>query len=188
MSDTKTIVALIDELDALRSTRDDAWQIPRVEGDLLHHIALSTRAKTIVEIGTSYGFSGLFWAMALQATGGRLHTIDKDARKFESSKKTFERAGVADIVTNYLGDAQEILRNMPGEIDIAFIDADKPSTQAYFDLVWPKIRIGGSCIVDNATTHRQELWEFVHGVRGRDDTRSSEVAVGNGIEWIIKLR
>ncbi len=187
MSDQKTILAVIDELDALHSTRDDAWQIPRVEGDLLHHIALSTRAKTIVEIGTSYGFSGLFWAMALQQTGGRLHTIDKDPKKFESAKKTFERAGVADIVTNYLGDAREILRNMPGAIDIAFIDADKPSTQSYFDLLWPKLTVGGCVIVDNATTHRADLWEFVHAVRSRPDARSTEVAVGNGIEWIIKV-
>jgi len=187
MPDIKKILALIDELDSLRSTRDDAWQIPRVEGDLLHHIALAMRAKAVVEIGTSYGFSALFWSMALQMTGGRLHTIDKDPKKFESSKQTFERAGVADIITNYLGDAHEILRNMPGEIDIAFIDADKPSTQPYFDLLWPKIRVRGCVIVDNATTHRKDLWEFVHGVRSRADARSTEVAVGNGIEWIIKI-
>ena len=187
MPDSTQILALIDELDALRATRDDAWQIPRVEGDLLHHIALSTRAKTMVEVGTSYGFSGLFWSMALKQTGGHLHTIDKDPKKFESSKQTFARAGVADVVTNYLGDAREILRNMPGEIDIAFIDADKPSTHSYFDLLWPKMRVGGSVIVDNATTHRTDLWEFVHAVRGRADARSTEVAVGNGIEWIVKV-
>lgn len=186
MTDPK-ISQFIEKLDALGKTRDDAWQIPRIEGDLLHHIALSTRAKTIVEVGTSYGFSGLFWSMALKQTGGHLHTIDKDPKKFESSKQTFARAGVADVVTNYLGDAREILRNMPGEIDIAFIDADKPSTQSYFDLLWPKMRLGGSVIVDNATTHRTDLWEFVHAVRGRADARSTEVAVGNGIEWIVKV-
>jgi predicted O-methyltransferase YrrM len=189
MSDSSTILALIDELDALRASRDDAWQVPRVEGDLIHHIALAARAKTVVEIGTSYGFSGLFWSMALAQTRGHLHTIDKDPKKYESAKATFARAGVAERVTNYLGDAREILRNMPaGEIDIAFIDADKPSTQGYFDLLWPKIRVGGCVIVDNATTHRQDLWEFVHGVRNRADARSTEVAVGNGIEWIIKVR
>jgi predicted O-methyltransferase YrrM len=182
------ILALIDELDALRKSRDDAWQIPRVEGDLLHHIALAANAKTIVEIGTSYGFSGLFWTRALKQTGGRLHTIDKDPKKYDSSRQTFTRAGVADLVTNYLGDAHEILRNMPGPVDLAFIDADKSSTQAYFDLLWPKVRVGGSVLIDNATTHRKELWEFVHGVRSRPDAHSTEVAVGNGIEWVIKLR
>lgn len=189
VNDANQILAVIDELDALRSTRDDHWQVPRVEGELLHHLALACNAKTVLEIGTSYGFSGLFWAMALRQTGGRLHTIDRDPMKYESAKETFARAGVADLVTNYLGDAREILRNMPASpaIDLAFVDADKPSTQAYFDLLWPKIRPGGAVLVDNATTHRKELWEFVHGVRNRPDARSAEVAVGNGIEWVIKL-
>src|SRR5437762_8190631 len=89
---------LINELDRLRISRDDAWQIPRVEGDLLYHIALAMRAKTIVEVGTSYGFSGLFWAKALRQTGGQLHTIDRDPKKYTSSRATFARAGVEQIV------------------------------------------------------------------------------------------
>ena len=77
---------------------------------MLHHIALAANAKTIVEVGTSYGFSGLFWSAAMQQTGGRLHTIDKDPKKFESSKATFARAGVENAVTNYLGDASRCSR------------------------------------------------------------------------------
>src|SRR6476661_8208238 len=111
---------LIDELDRLRMTRDDAWQIPRPEGDLLYHIALSMKAQTIVEIGTSYGFSALHWAKALQKTGGHLHTIDRDENKYHSSRETFARAGVDQIITNHLGDAQQILRTLVGPIDIGF--------------------------------------------------------------------
>jgi len=178
----------IDDLDALGKQRDDAWQIPRVEGELLHHIALATGARTIVEIGTSYGFSGLFWAAALRKTGGRLHTIDVDPKKYTSSRETFARAGVEDLVTGYLGDARQILASFPTSppIDLCFIDADKPSTRAYFDLVWPRLRVGGSVITDNATTHRDELRGFVEYVRDRSDASSGEVAVGNGIEWTIK--
>src|SRR2546421_366700 len=109
---SQQILNVIDELDALGKTRDDAWQVPRVEGELLHHIALSSGAKTIVEVGTSYGFSGLFWARALKQTGGHLHTIDKDPKKYESSRQTFARAGVDQFVTNYLGDASSILRSI----------------------------------------------------------------------------
>jgi len=181
------IMHLIDELDRLRATRDDAWQIPRVEGDLLYHIALSMRAKTIVEVGTSYGFSGLHWARALQHTGGQLHTIDRDPKKFESSRETFTRAGVSHIVNNYLGDADQILASMRGPIDIAFIDADKPSTRAYFDRLWPLIPAGGCVITDNAATHRTELAEFIQHVRSLENASSVEVNVGNGIEWTIKL-
>jgi predicted O-methyltransferase YrrM len=179
---------MVDELAELGKQRDDAWQIPRVEGELLHHIALASGARTIVEIGTSYGFSGLFWASALRKTGGRLHTIDVDPKKYTSSRETFARAGVDDLVTSYLGDARQILANFPASppIDLAFIDADKPATRAYFELLWPRLRVGGSVITDNATTHRAELAEFVRYVRARPDASSTEVAVGNGIEWTIK--
>ena len=183
------LLSVIDELDALGKTRDDAWQVPRAEGEMLHHIALSSNAKSIVEVGTSYGFSGLFWAAAMQQTGGRLHTIDKDPKKFESSKATFARAGVEQFVTNHLGDAQQILQSKLKDlsIDLAFIDADKPATGAYFDLLWPRVKQGGSILIDNATTHKAQLGEFVTAIRSRSDARSTEIAIGNGIEWVIKL-
>ena len=178
---------VIDELNAMGKQRDDAWQIPRVEGEMLRQIALAIGAKTIVEIGTSYGFSGLFWASALRHTVGHLHTIDNNPRKYESARDTFARAGVGDLITCYLGDARQILASMPGSIDLAFIDADKPSCRAYFDLLWPKLRAGGSVLTDNATTHRDELAEYVAYLRSRDDALSTEIAVGNGVEWTIKV-
>jgi predicted O-methyltransferase YrrM len=184
------LLAVIDELDQLGQTRDDAWQVPRAEAEMLHHIALAMNARTIVEVGTSYGFSGLFWAAAMQQTGGRLHTIDKDPKKFESSKQTFARAGIDQFVMNYLGDAQQLLSTKLKDlapIDLAFIDADKPATGAYFDLLWPRVRAGGSILIDNATTHREQLGDLIRTVRARSDVRSIEIAIGNGIEWIIKL-
>ena len=182
------ILSLINELDTLRHSRDDHWQIPRVEGELLLHIALTANAKKIVEVGTSYGFSGLWWGAALHHTGGRLHTIDRDPRKYESSRSTFERAGLGTTIVNHLGDAQDVLRTIDGPIDIAFIDADKPNCRAYFDLLWPKLRSGGAILTDNATTHREELAEYIAYIRSVPGSCSSEVAVGNGIEWTIKLK
>ncbi len=177
----------IDELDRLR-TRDDAWQIPRIEGEMLHHIALASRAKLIVEIGTSYGFSGLFWGSALLKTDGHLHTVDNNPKKYDSAKLTFAQAGVNTVITNHLGDARQIIPRLPSPVDIAFIDADKPSCQAYFQLLWPKIRVGGSIITDNAITHRAELAPYVAFLRSLPDASSTEVGVGNGIEWTIKVR
>lgn len=181
------ILQVIEETDALRKSRPDHMQVPRIEGDLLFHAALSTRARLIVEIGTSYGFSGLFWCAALRHTGGRLHTIDLSQKKFDASKQTFAKAGVSDVVTNYVGDARQILPTIAGPIDLAFIDADKPSCRAYFDLIWPKLRAGGSILTDNATTHRTELADYVAYIRARADASSVEIQLGNGVEWTIKL-
>jgi len=181
------ILELIDELDSLRGARDDHWQVPRIEGNLLYQIALSSGARTIVEVGTSYGFSGLFWGAALQRVGGTLHTIDNSSKKFDSSKATFERAGLAKTIVNHLGDAMQVLPKVPGPLDLAFIDSgDKKSTRALFDIIWPRIRAGGAVITDNITTHQSELADFVGYVRGLKEASSIAVPIGNGIEWTIK--
>jgi len=183
------ILKLIDELESLRATRDDHWQIPRVEGELLFQMAVAGGARTIVELGTSYGFSGLFWGAALRRCGGTLHTVDNDPKKYESSRETFRRAGLSDTVVNHLGDATDVTAKFPGPIDIAFIDAcDKPVAVRYFDILFPKLRVGGSIFTDNVTTHREELAGYVAYVRSRGDASSTEIPVGNGVEWTVKLR
>lgn len=182
------ILAMIEELDGLRNSREDHWQIPRVEGELLFQIALATRARAVLELGTSYGFSGLFWAAALQRNGGMLHTIDISEKKFTSSKETFRRAGLDRTVTNHLGDVLEVVPRIRDSVDIAFLDAtDKQLSKRYFELVWPKVRPGGSVLIDNTTTHKQELSEYVSWVRARADAASTELPVGNGLEWTIKF-
>jgi predicted O-methyltransferase YrrM len=187
LKDPPELLTTITALDAFAKTVNDAWQIPLVEGHLLTQLALAVNARTIVEIGTSYGFSALNFARALRHTHGHLHTIDRDPKKFESSKSAFARAGVADLITNYLGDAAGILPNMPSGIDLAFIDADKPACQTYFDLLWPKVRPGGAVLTDNATTHATELAPYITGLRSRPDAYSTLLPVGNGVEWTVKL-
>ena len=181
------ILAVIDQVDSYRKTRDDAWQIPREEGMLLHQIALATQAHTIVEIGTSYGFSGLFWGAALQPCAGILHTIDINPAKVAAFQAHFRAAGLESVIQNHLGDAHQVIPSLPGQFCIAFIDADKPSCVDYFNSLWPRIRPGGCIITDNAVTHAAELAPFIRHVRSLPDARSAEVAVGNGIEWTIKL-
>ena len=188
MQISEKLSALINEVDALRHTRDDHWQIPRIEGELLYQITLAVNAKLIVEVGTSYGFSGLFWAAALQKTGGVLHTIDINPKKFDASRDHFERAGVGKIVVNHLGDAFEVLPTIAGPIDIAFLDGcDKSLSRQFFELVWPNIRKGGSVLTDNTKSHPDELADYVKFCRARTDVMSVELPVGNGLEWTVKL-
>ena len=154
---------------------------------MLYQIVLSTGARLIVEAGTSYGFSGLFWGAALKVTGGVLHTIDISPKKYESAKETFRRAGLEGTIVSHLGDAMRVLPDVAGPIDLAFLDSgDKKMTRALFDLVWPKVRPGGSVLTDNATTHRAELADFVRYARSLPGASSVEVPVGNGLEWTVK--
>jgi predicted O-methyltransferase YrrM len=182
------LASQIDELERLAKTRGDALQVPRDEGELLASIAFAQNAQIVVEIGTSYGFSGLWWAAALEITGGHLHTIDSSEKKFRAAKSTFAAAGVSQRITSYVGDAHDILPQMPIELDLVFIDADKPSSQSYFEIVWPKLRVGGATLTDNILTHAEDLSQFVDRVRARADTHSLLLPVGNGLEWTVKVR
>lgn len=181
-----TVAAVVDRVDRLRHEVNDHWQVPRVEGELLHHLALSMNARLIVEIGTSYGFSSLFWADAMARTGGHVHTIDIDPKKFAASREHFRAAGLDGHVTNHLGNAVDVVPTLPGEIDLAFIDAEKSLTRQYLDVAWPKLRVGGSALIDNATTHREQLAPCLRDLRARPDASVIEVAVGNGLIWAIK--
>ncbi len=183
------VTKLIDELDALRQTRDDHWQIPRIEGEVLYQIAVASGSKHIVEVGTSYGFSGLFWGAAVKFNRGILNTIDIAQKKYDSSRETFRKAGLDKFIINHLGDAAQVLPTIKGTVDIAFIDGmDKSLSSKYFDLIWPNIRRGGSVLTDNTKSHPGELADYVAYVRSRSDTVSADLPVGNGLEWTIKSR
>jgi predicted O-methyltransferase YrrM len=184
---TAALSAQIDEVERLAKPRGDAMQVSREQGELPTAIALAHRAKLIVEIGTSYGFSGMWWSAALARSGGHLHTIDVSEKKHNTSKTTFAAARLADRVTNYLGDAWRILPCLPDGIDVVFIDADKPSTRAYFDLVWPKIRVGGAVVTDNVISHQGEMAGLVDYVRSRDDAHSVQIPIRAGVEWTVKV-
>jgi predicted O-methyltransferase YrrM len=186
---TAALAAQIDETERLaKTTRNDAMQVSRGQGELLAAIALTCKAKLIVEVGTSYGFSGLWWSSALAVAGGHLHTIDVSEKKFAASKEAFAAAGVAERVTSHLGNARDILAGITGVIDVVFIDADKSASQGYLDIVWPKIRVGGCVVTDNVISHQRDFVEYVRGLKARDDAHSVTVPMGGGMEWTVKLR
>jgi caffeoyl-CoA O-methyltransferase len=178
------ILAVMDELDRLR-TRDDAWQVPREEAEALYELVLNKHFKLGVEIGTSYGYSGLHFGAAMRKTGGKLHTIDINKKKFDSSRQSFEKAGLTDCIVSHFGDARTVLPTITGRFDFAFLDANKPQTREYFDLVWPRLEPGGVVLTDNINTN-PELGSFVKFVRQVAGAKSSTLEIGNGVEVTIK--
>ena len=97
------------------------------DGRLLRLLAECSNAQRIVEIGTSNGYSGLWFLMALQKTGGHLTTYEIDRGRADLALANFKRAGVEKDVTLVFGNAHEKVAGLKldGEIDILFLDADK---------------------------------------------------------------
>ena len=88
------VAQIIEEIEIFMATVDDALPLPRIAAEFVHSLVLATGAQRAVEIGTSYGYSGLWIASALGETGGTLITVDHDERKSKAAHQYFESAGL----------------------------------------------------------------------------------------------
>jgi caffeoyl-CoA O-methyltransferase len=125
--------------------------VPDDDGRILRLLAESLGAKHVVEIGTSVGFSGTWFCLALQQTGGKLTTYEIDADRAAKARENFKRAGVDGIVTLVEGDAHEEVKKLKEQIDILFLDADKQGYLDYLEKLLPLVRPGGLIIAHNMT-------------------------------------
>ncbi len=123
--------------------------IDRDDGRLLRIHVQSMNAKNVVELGTSTGYSTLWMALGLKATGGRITTYEIDRERADAARANFKRAGLDDRITLVLGDAHVEVKKQQGPIDIVFIDADKDGYILYLKALLPLVRPGGLIIADN---------------------------------------
>ena len=123
--------------------------IDRDDGRLLRTHVESMTAKNVVELGTSTGYSTLWMALGLKATGGRLTTYEIDRERADAARANFKRAGLDDRITVVLGDAHVEVKKQQGPVDLVFIDADKDGYVLYLKALLPLVRPGGLIIADN---------------------------------------
>ena len=142
---------ILDVLDDMDGERRGMMNVPVEDGRLLRLLAEATDAKHVVEIGTSNGYSGIWWCLALRRTGGRLTTFDIDADRAALARKNFQRAGVSNLVTFIEGDAHKNVLKIEDPIDILFLDADKRGYVDYLEKLLPKVKPGGLIIAHNMT-------------------------------------
>lgn len=125
-------------------------QIAPEQGAFMTFLARALGVKFAVEVGTFTGFSALAIARGL-ASGGRLLCCDVSDEWTSIGRTHWQQAGVADRIDLRIAPAVDTLRSLPREqhIDLAFIDADKPSYAAYFDEIVPRLSPNGVLLVDN---------------------------------------
>lgn len=176
----------IDECERFIADRDDALALPREAAEFLHAMVLATGARRVLEIGTSYGYSGLWIGAAIQCVGGTLATIDISAPKLTVAQSFFDTAGFTDVITCCCGSAAEIIESLSGPFDFVLNDADKENCLAYARMVLPKLSRHGVILTDNTTSHRSELIEFLNWARSESQLTSVHIPIGNGMELSIK--
>jgi caffeoyl-CoA O-methyltransferase len=150
------------------------------------------KARRILEVGTSAGFSTLWFADAIgKNRNTKVITIEMNPQKVERALKNFKEAGVDKMIEIKQGLALDLLHNLRGKFDFVFLDADKENIVRYFDLVLPMVRIGGIIAADNMLypyRFRVTMRKYARHVHGKPNIQSVTVPIGMGEEITIKLR
>ena len=177
----KKILAVLD-----RMTKDHKTylSVPREDGEALWVLTEAIGAKRVAEIGTSTGFSGLWFCMALTATGGHLTTFEISHQRFTEAHQHFEEAGVADLVTQIEGDAHKNVEKLKGPIDVVFIDADKDGYVDYLRKVLPLVRPGRLILAHNIDMAP----DYVRAVTTNPDLQTIFYMQGAGLGVTLKKR
>jgi predicted O-methyltransferase YrrM len=150
----KRVLAVLDDM--ARTQLRGSLSVPVQDGRILRVLAESLGAKRVVEIGTSFGFSGCWFGLALQQTGGRLTTFEIDPSRAARARENFKRAGLDGLVTIIEGDAHQTVAQLEGPIDLLFLDADKEGYLDYLQKLLPKMRPGGLVVAHNITERQAD--------------------------------
>lgn len=173
------------------------FEIPIVQrevAELLKVLVRMNEPKRIVEVGTAIGYSSILMANESEA---KVLTMEVDESIAHIARDNIENYGLEDRIDVEIGDAKDLLKNLEGSYDMAFIDAAKGQYKDYFDLIYPHISDGGLIISDNvlfrgmvsdfdACPRRQrtlvrKLREYLHYICNTEGLYTSILPVGDGL-------
>ena len=161
-------------------------QIPPEVGRFIAIMAAAAPAGRWIEIGTSAGYSTLWLALASRATGRKITTYEILDEKAVLARRTFDAAGVGDMVEFVHGDA---LDHLPGCKDIAFcfLDAEKEIYGRCYEALVPAMVPGGILIADNAINHQATLRPMLDRALQDERIDALIVPIGKG-ELVCRRR
>ncbi len=155
-------------------------QIPRETGRFLAIVAGGAPAGHWVEVGTSGGYSALWLGMACLQRGAQLTTIENDAAKLARANETVRAAELTSCVEVRAGDAREVVGSIR-PISLIFIDCISEAYCEVLDAALPNMPPGAILLADNATSHSDELEDFVRRLADDDEIDWVVVPVGKGV-------
>lgn len=154
-------------------------------GGLLNQMIRSLNSKSILELGTSYGYSTLWLAEAARAVGARMVSIDTMAEKQAQAREVLCEAGLVECVEFHLGFAETVVPSLRVHFDFVLIDVWKEAYVACLDSIWPWLASGAVIVADNMLRPRSDADKtaaYQCAIRSRAGVESLMLPVGNGLE------
>lgn len=154
-------------------------------GALLNLLVGAVGARSVLELGTSNGYSTIWLAEAAARNGGRVTSVEMDPERTAQAATNLARARLAEFVDLHVGDAATVLRDTPSNtVDMVFLDAERPEYPAYWPDLTRVLRRPGLLAIDNAISHAHELTELVavvdadeRAIRALDETGAGVLLV-----------
>lgn len=152
-------------------------------GQLLNILAKSLESPTILELGTSFGYSGIWLAEAARASGGRLVTIELHRYKSEYAQTMSAKAGLSQFVDFKVGDAVQMINELPEKVDFVFVDLWKDLYVPCLEAFYPRLNPGAIIVADNMIRPgTEDVLAYARAIRGKQGITSVLLPVGTGIE------
>lgn len=163
--------------------RDCLLAVGPDSGQLINILAKSLKAPNILELGTSYGYSGIWLAEAARAAGGRLTTIELADHKSAYAREMSEKAGLAEYVDFKVGDALKIIAELPFGLDFVLVDLWKDMYTPCLNAFYPKLNVGAIIVADNMIyPGGEDVVRYAKAVRAKRKMTSILAPVGSGLE------
>jgi len=153
---------------------------------LISILARGFQARSVLEVGTSNGYSTLWLAWAVRSIGGRVTTIDRSAEKQAMARENLSRAGLVDLVDFQNGDATQIVSWLSGPYDLVLFDADRLSAPRQLEYLLPKLMARALVLADNVLSHPGEIAGYLAAVQRLTDFTHVVVPVGKGLSLAFR--
>jgi predicted O-methyltransferase YrrM len=161
--------------------------ITRDTGEFLVVLVKAMDARRVLEIGTSNGYSTLWLARAARDVGGAVTSVELSELKISLAKANFARSGLERFITLVHDNAGNVLKGTPeASVDLLFLDSERPEYRGWWPDLKRVLRPGGLLVVDNATSHAEQMAPFVALVTADPTFTTSLVPVGNGEFLAVK--
>jgi predicted O-methyltransferase YrrM len=192
---TKTLQDLLSELEHYGYDNDKSiferprrmLNITRDTGEFLSVLVRCMSAQHILEIGTSNGYSTIWLANAARHIGGTVTTIERSDYKIGLARENFRRSGLSNYIQLVYDDASNFLERLSSDsFDFLFLDSERGEYSGWWPHIRRVLRNGGLLVVDNATSHSEEMAPFIYLVKNAEDFTTSLVPVGNGEFLAVK--
>lgn len=182
--------ALLSELEAFGKDSDITYRDDRskrmlnLDADAAQFISILARkgrCRRMLEIGTSNGYSTIWWAWVATQTGGHVTSIERSPYKQTMADENLKRAGLRNKVDLLLGDATETVKSLEGTFDFVFFDADRWSAPEQLEILLPQIESGALVLADNVNSHPDQMAGYLEAMNALDDFDHMVINVGKGV-------